>query len=173
MKVLVERRLLTAAHRLCKRWQGIRKGTKVFATTDSGKVIKTVTSSGPWVFNDRALIRLERIHRGHPLQQVKLRGRPRIFRPAPVGAEWRILAHGRLQTIDYRSWDYQLRDEMQAPGASLNRRTIFDELVVKLGNEFLHLEQMDERTWCLIIGEEKRMLWVDRDGRVRIGEMYR
>lgn len=164
-----------AEHQLCKRWQGVPKGTKVFVTRDCGKILKTVTASGPWLFHDRALIRVEGIDRGHPLRQVKFRGRPHRLRPPPVGAEWRILAHGlRGLTLDYRSWDMRLRDsDFQKPGTSLNRRTIFDELVIKLGNDFLHLEQMDTRTWCLILGDEIRMLTVDRNGRLVVGEMYK
>lgn len=91
----------------------------------------------------------------------------------PIGSEWRILAwnKGGTRKVDLHSKDYE-RDVL--PGTTVvDFPTVFDELVVKLGDDYLHLEQMDMRTWCLILGEEKRMLIVDRNGKLKIGEPYR
>ena len=37
----------------------------------------------------------------------------------------------------------------------------------------IHVEQMNTRTWFVALGDEKRMVWVDRRGKTHVGEMYR
>jgi len=96
-------------------------------------------------------------------------------RKPPVGSEWRILAHGASSSIDIRSKDYDPARAAEGNQSFVENRnrTIFDELVIRMGNDTLHLEQMDTRTWCLILGDEIRMLTVDRSGKLIVGEMYR
>ena len=90
----------------------------------------------------------------------------------PIGSAWRIQAGGigkqplvRIYSADYRS---------SPKGRRLKKRTVFDELVVMAGDKCLiHVEQMDERTYFVSLGDEKRMVYVDGRGNVVVGEMYR
>lgn len=97
----------------------------------------------------------------------------------PVGASWRILAHGRNGPYEMHSKDYPAFSTM-SDGTKIGRpipeservpeRTVFDELVI-MG--VIHVEQMDTRTWWVGIGNgEKFMIMVGRDGTVKRGEIY-
>lgn len=102
-------------------------------------------------------------------------------RSPPVGAAWRILAHGRGRNgrVDIRSADYPAprfghAAAMKALGiepTTLAKRTVLDEVVISGG--VLHLEQLDTRTWWLCIGEDMLTFTVRRDGTVKRGEWYR
>lgn len=59
------------------------------------------------------------------------------------GANWRFLAH-----------DANSRTELENKG-------IFDELVV---DNWLHVEQMDERVWWLMIGDARILVTIDPNG---------
>lgn len=95
-------------------------------------------------------------------------------RKPPLGVAWRIRAVGPWLEHETLSADYRpvLNED---PSRRLKRRTTFDELVVlgPRGQLAIHVEQMDERTYFVALGDEKRMVRVDRKGRVVVGEMYR
>ena len=88
-------------------------------------------------------------------------------RRKPNGSRWRILVHDRRGNVSH---DISSNDMEPAPGG---KRTIFDEFVMYMGDEAIHIEQMDTDTWFVAFGEEKRMVWVGRDGKIKVGEVYR
>lgn len=59
------------------------------------------------------------------------------------GSHWRVLAHEATQTVAFED------------------RGIFDELVV---DDWLHLEQMSKREWCLRVGDAR--IWISVEGDV-------
>ena len=98
----------------------------------------------------------------------------------PPGAVWRILYHeapktrGGMYGEAHRlcSSDYPQRfTKGEPPSERHPTRTIFDELFV--GGIELHLEQMSDRTWFLVIGDDKVMIEVGRDGKPKMGEWYK
>ena len=90
-------------------------------------------------------------------------------RKPPVGSRWRILAHDK--TGEELSWySKDMNGGSVSGGRLIGERTIFDELVIC---GVMHIEQMDERTWFVELGDEKRMVTVGRDGKVTVGEAYK
>jgi hypothetical protein len=79
---------------------------------------------------------------------------PKRHRP---GSQWRILAHCRLGD----GW-YGGRVEESSEN---HEPTEFDELVV---DEWLHLEQMDRRTWSLRVGPLLITTTVGERGQARV-----
>ena len=63
------------------------------------------------------------------------------------GARWRVLAHTNDRPV-----------EMANQG-------ILDEVVVE---DWLHLEQMDDRQWWMRVGDAKIWINLDADGKVRV-----
>jgi hypothetical protein len=107
-------------------------------------------------------------------------------RRAPIGTLWRILAGGlgREPTTDIHSSDYEVMHRKQMrrfKGPPPERQTVlvhrqtFDELVVMAAPDkiLIHVEAMGNRTYFVQLGEDKRMIWVKRDGTVELGEAYR
>lgn len=99
----------------------------------------------------------------------------------PVGVAWRIKAGGigrqpllNLYSADHQRWRVAGDGQVVPKREGKARRTTFDELVVMAGNGtcLIHVEQMDARSYFVSLGDEKRMVWVDRKGRVRVGEKY-
>lgn len=68
-------------------------------------------------------------------------------RTQPPGSDWRILARRGEQRIE------------------LANQGVFDELVV---DQWLHLEQLDERSWWLRIGDVRLVAVVADDGSVTV-----
>ncbi|HVK75725.1 MAG TPA: hypothetical protein VM734_20485, partial [Kofleriaceae bacterium] len=48
---------------------------------------------------------------------------------------------------------------------TLENQGVFDELVI---DDWLHLEQMDERSWWMRVGDASISVVVDGDGRARV-----
>jgi hypothetical protein len=63
------------------------------------------------------------------------------------GARWRILAHQETSSV-----------EMENQG-------IIDEVVI---DDWLHLEQMNEREWWLRVGDARVSIEIETDGSVRV-----
>jgi hypothetical protein len=63
------------------------------------------------------------------------------------GSRWRILAHATGQKFEAEN------------------QGVVDELVV---DDWLHLEQMAEREWCLRLGDARIWIDIDEDGRPRV-----
>ena len=63
------------------------------------------------------------------------------------GRRWRILAHGEEGKVE------------------LENRGILDEVVV---DDWLHLEQMDTRQWCLRLGDARIWIDIDWEGRAQV-----
>lgn len=63
------------------------------------------------------------------------------------GRRWRVLAHAQAETVE------------------LENRGIFDELVV---DNWLHLEQMDKREWCLRVGDARIWISIEDDAQPRV-----
>jgi hypothetical protein len=107
--------------------------------------------------------------------EVEIGGRRPAAKRIPPGAIWRILYHEAPTkrdgmcgpAHDLHSVDYPT--EARSP-QDPKVRTIFDELVIA---GLLHLEQMSRDTWCLIVGEDKCMISVGRDGKPKMGEWYK
>lgn len=106
---------------------------------------------------------------------------PKRKRRVPVGVAWRIKAgglpngRGFQPLVETVSKDYHPDIGRWDSGSRLDRSTTFDELVVLAGDGktcVIHVEQMDERTYLVALGAEKRMVSVDRKGRVVVGEKY-
>ncbi len=74
----------------------------------------------------------------------------------PPGSKWRILAWAPRST--------------EGISLSSNGISVFDELCV---DDWFHLEQMSTRAWCLIIGDDKVMITIDRNGKPKMGEWYK
>jgi hypothetical protein len=101
-------------------------------------------------------------------------------RRRPVGSQWRILAYGAGGTgqINVQSEDYPTDPEDSAADrlCRLDHRTVFDELVILNpagGPSIIHVEMMSEREYFVGIGDDKLMVRVDRNGKVRRSEWYR
>jgi len=101
----------------------------------------------------------------------------------PPGASWRIkyddapTERGGMYGPSHElvSADYPAGHMGQ--GAKYERvrtRTILDEVVLGgPAGAWLHIEQMDSRTWWLGIGEDKCMIRIDRNGKPVMGEWYK
>ena len=94
-----------------------------------------------------------------------------------AGASWRVLAHdfNGNRVLDKQSEDNAIRHAARARklgmkvlkrGTTNAGRSIFDELVI---DDWFHLEQMDDRQWCLVLGNQVWLsLLIQRDGTARI-----
>ena len=88
-----------------------------------------------------------------------------------TGTEWRMLAHPTRggDSFDIRSRDY---DNRHGGGTVMAKQMVLDEVLLKLGDGWIHLEQMSNRQWYIGIGDKKVMVWVDKDGKLTMGEWY-
>jgi hypothetical protein len=79
------------------------------------------------------------------------------------GRSWRILAHG---PGPYDS--IQTGTRAGSTEKARARGSVFDELCI---DDWLHLEQMDDRLWWLNLGDRQLVLWIEipKRGKVRIG----
>jgi hypothetical protein len=94
-------------------------------------------------------------------------------RNPPVGTIWRTLAGGlgHEPRISTHSKDYNHREN----GATvISQRTTFDELVIKNGHagESIHVEHMGGRVYFVGLGKEKRMVTLEKNGTISVGEVY-
>ncbi|HVG85423.1 MAG TPA: hypothetical protein VM820_12930 [Vicinamibacterales bacterium] len=67
--------------------------------------------------------------------------------PAVPGAIWRILAKDGSREV------------------TLENQGVFDELVI---DDWLHLEQMDERSWWMRVGDASIHVVINKDGSVEV-----
>lgn len=78
-----------------------------------------------------------------------------------------------MRSLDYPTSEHE---RLGPPAFSRQlRRLTFDELVIlgQCGELVIHVEQMDERTYFVAIGDDKLMVSASRDGKVKKGEWYR
>jgi len=90
----------------------------------------------------------------------------------PYGSEWRLgldAPGGKRNRIISR--DYVTT--IAAPEDRRSERETVDEFVLCLGDECIHIERMDTHTWFVALGEEKRMIEVGKDGKIKVGEAYK
>jgi hypothetical protein len=92
-------------------------------------------------------------------------------RNPPVGTIWRTLAGGmgREPLIAVQSKDHGGFERHVLP-----KRTTFDELVIRNGHggESIHVEHMGGRVYFVALGKEKRMVTLEKNGTISVGEVY-
>jgi hypothetical protein len=73
------------------------------------------------------------------------------------GASWRIRAVGRTRTLDIGSSKREVAHVIDIKGAKslVSEKTVLDEVCI---DDWLHLEQMDDRYWWMRVGEY--VLWI-------------
>jgi hypothetical protein len=96
-------------------------------------------------------------------------------RRKPIASEWRLgldAPDGRRIRIRSHNYPNYTHYHEEFNERRTERETV-DEFVLILGDECIHIERMDHRTFFVGLGEEKRMITVGKDGKIKVGEMYK